>query len=64
MSVVMKPRGIYCPSCNSRDVNPDGWMRPTPGVRIRYFKCNKCKGRFKTKERLDGPLKKRNSPDV
>lgn len=64
MLAVIKPRGIYCPNCSSKDVRPDGWKRPVAGVRIRYFKCNGCKGRFRTKERLEGPLKPRKTPDV
>lgn len=64
MPVVMKPKGIYCPNCGSKDVKPDGWKRPTSGLRIRYFHCNGCKGRFRTKERIDGALKPRNTTDV
>lgn len=55
MLAVIKPRGISCPNCNSKDVVPESRSRPMPGVRIRYFKCKKCAGRFKTKERLEVP---------
>ncbi len=64
MQAVLKPRGICCPNCGSKAVNPDGWKRPMAGVRIRYFKCKGCTGRFRTKERVEGPLKPRNKSDV
>lgn len=61
MPTLMKPKGIHCRNCGSKDVTPDGWYNPVSGLRVRYFKCNKCERRFKTEERFGSPIKSRKS---
>ena len=58
-SVAPKPRGIYCPVCQSRDIRCVNRRYPMAGLKVRYYRCVPCKTRFTGDERMGKVITKR-----